>query len=218
MSDQNPYEKLGVTEDASFDEIQDAKGRLMQQHRGDQKLLETVEAAYDSIIMDRLRMRQEGKIKVPERIRFPEKSSQAPPSFTQAPVSRTPAWLQRLLDSPTPADLIWPAVSFLLLSGMTVFYRPPAESAPAESILPLVLALGVGCSIYFLNRKERQFGRAVLLTLVGLLVGVGLGTVLGSLVLGTLSELQIVGIVFTSEKIATLVSFFVLWLISSFLR
>ncbi|HAA26445.1 MAG TPA: molecular chaperone DnaJ, partial [Cyanobacteria bacterium UBA8553] len=24
MSDQNPYEKLGVTEDASFDEIQDA--------------------------------------------------------------------------------------------------------------------------------------------------------------------------------------------------
>ena len=213
MSDQNPYEKLGVTEDASFDEIQDAKGRLVQQHRGDQKLLETVEAAYDSIIMDRLRMRQEGKIKVPERIRFPEKSSQAPPSFTQAPVSRTPAWLQRLLDSPTPADLIWPAVSFLLLSGMTVFYR-----APAESILPLVLALGVGCSIYFLNRKERQFGRAVLLTLVGLLVGVGLGTVLGSLVLGTSSELQIVGIVFTSEKIATLVSFFVLWLISSFLR
>jgi hypothetical protein len=76
----------------------------------------------------------------------------------------------------------------------------------------------VGCSIYFLNRKERQFGRAVLLTLVGLLVGVGLGTVLGSLVLGTSSELQIVGIVFTSEKIATLVSFFVLWLISSFLR
>ena len=45
MSDQNPYEKLGVTEDASFDEIQDAKGRLMQQHRGDQKLLESVEAA-----------------------------------------------------------------------------------------------------------------------------------------------------------------------------
>ncbi|HEY9891193.1 MAG TPA: CPP1-like family protein, partial [Candidatus Sericytochromatia bacterium] len=75
MSDQNPYEKLGVTEDASFDEIQDAKGRLLQQHRGDQKLIESVEAAYDAIIMDRLRMRQEGKIKVPERIRFPEKLS-----------------------------------------------------------------------------------------------------------------------------------------------
>src|SRR5919199_6655846 len=208
MSDQNPYEKLGVTEDASFDEIQDAKGRLMQQHRGDQKLVESVEAAYDAIIMDRLRMRQEGKIKVPERIRFPEKLSQAPPSFTQAPVSRSPAWLQRLLDTPTPGDLLWPAVSFLVLTGATIFYR-----APEESILPLVLALGVGCNVYFLNRKERQLGRAVLLTLAGLLVGVGLGTLLGGLLTA-----QLVAIAFTTEQFATLVTFVVLWLISSFLR
>lgn len=208
MSDQNPYEKLGVTEDASFDEIQDAKGRLMQQHRGDQKLVEAVEAAYDAIIMDRLRMRQEGKIKVPERIRFPEKVSQSPPNFTQVPVNRSPAWLQRLWDTPTPADLIWPAVTFLLLSGVTVFYR-----ATDESILPLVLALGVGCNVYFLNRKERQFGRAVLITLVGLIVGVGLGTVLG----GLLKE-QLTTIGFTAEKFSTMVTFFLFWLISSFLR
>jgi hypothetical protein len=208
MSDQNPYEKLGVTEDASFDEIQDAKGRLMQQHRGDQKLVEAVEAAYDAIIMDRLRMRQEGKIKVPERIRFPEKLSQSPPNFTQVPVNRSPAWLQRLWDTPTPADLIAPAVTFLLLSGVTVFYR-----ASDESILPLVLALGVGCNVYFLNRKERQFGRAVLITLVGLIVGVGLGTVLG----GLLKE-QLTTIGFTAEKFSTMVTFFLFWLISSFLR
>lgn len=208
MSDQNPYEKLGVTEEASFDEIQDAKGRLMQQHRGDPKLVEAVEAAYDAIIMDRLRMRQEGKIKVPERIRFPEKLSQAPPNFTQAPVNRSSAWLQRLWDTPTPADLIWPAVTFMLLSGASVFYR-----APDESILPLVLALGVGCNVYFLNRKERQFGRAVLITLVGLIVGVGLGTVLGSLL-----KVQLTTIGFTAEKFSTMVTFFLFWLISSFLR
>ena len=208
MSDQNPYEKLGVTEDASFDEIQDAKGRLMQQHRGDQKLVEAVESAYDAIIMDRLRMRQEGKIKVPERIRFPEKVSQSPPNFTQAPVNRSPAWLQRLWDTPTAGDLIWPAVAFLLLSGATVFYR-----ATDESILPLVLALGVGCNVYFLNRKERQFGRAVLITLVGLIVGVGLGTVLGGLL-----KVQLTTIGFTGEKFSTMVTFFLFWLISSFLR
>lgn len=207
MSDQNPYEKLGVTEDASFDEIQDAKGRLMQQHRGDQKLVEAVEAAYDAIIMDRLRMRQEGKIKVPERIRFPEKAS-PPPSFTQAPANRSPAWLQRLWDTPTPADLIWPAVTFLLLSCVTVFYRPADDS-----ILPLVLALGVGCNVYFLNRKERKFGRAVLITLIGLLVGVGLGTLLGSLL-----QAQIRTIGFTTETFSTLVTFFLFWLISCFLR
>lgn len=207
MSDQNPYEKLGVTEDASFDEIQDAKGRLMQQHHGDQKLVEAVEAAYDAIIMDRLRMRQEGKIKVPERIRFPEKLS-PPPSFTQTPASSSPAWLQRLWDTPTPADLIWPAVIFLLLSGVTIFYHPAGDS-----ILPLVLALGVGCNVYFLNRKERQFGRAILITLIGLLVGVGLGTLLGSVL-----QAQIRSIGFTTETFSTLVTFFLFWLISCFLR
>lgn len=209
MSDQSPYEKLGVTEDASFDEIQDAKGRLMQQHRGDQKLIEAVEAAYDAIIMDRLKMRQEGKIKVPERIRFPEKLAQAPPSFPQASVNNSPAWLQRLVDTPTPGDLLWPAVSFLLLVGVTIFYRAQDE----ESMLSLVLALGVGCSIYFLNRKERQLGRAVLLTLAGLLLGVGLGSVLGGFLTTQISSIGL-----TPNQFATLVTFVILWLISSFLR
>ncbi|HBB35016.1 MAG TPA: molecular chaperone DnaJ [Cyanobacteria bacterium UBA9273] len=206
MSDQNPYEKLGVTEDASFDEIQDAKGRLMQQYRGDPKLVETVEAAYDAIIMDRLRMRQEGKIKVPEGIRFPEKLPQAPLNFPQASANPSRAWLQRLFDKPTAGEMVWPAVVFLVLSGLTVLYSD-------ESILPLLVALGFGCSIYLINRKEQQFGRAVLLALAGLLVGVGLGTALGSVL-----QPQITSIGLTIERLATLVTFLLLWLITSFLR
>lgn len=208
MSDQNPYEKLGVTEDASFDEIQDAKARLTQQHHGDQKLVESVEAAYDAIIMDRLRMRQEGKIKVPERIRFPEKLS-PPPSFTQTTANRSPAWLQRLIDTPTPGELIWPTASFSVLTAVTAFYQSP----DASSILPFMLALGVGCNVYFLNRKEQQLGRSVLLTLAGLLVGIGLGTMLAGFLIPQLASIGL-----TPEKFATLVTFLLLWLISSFLR
>ncbi|MEQ9355335.1 CPP1-like family protein [Coleofasciculus chthonoplastes] len=208
MSDQNPYEKLGVTEDASFDEIQDAKGRLMQQHRGEPKLVESVEAAYDAIIMDRLRMRQEGKIKVPERIRFPEREKvpQTPLGFSSPSANSSPAWLQGLLDTPTRSDLVAPTVVFLVLIGLTLFY-------PEASILTFTVALGFGGTIYFLNRKEQQFGRAVLLTLVGLLLGVALGTVLG----GALESLLIdMGV--TVEKFASLVTFVLFWLISSFLR
>ncbi|NEP09823.1 MAG: molecular chaperone DnaJ [Symploca sp. SIO2C1] len=200
MSDQNPYEKLGVTEDASFEEIQDAKGRLMQQHQDNQKLVETVEAAYDAIIMDRLRMRQEGKIKVPERIRFPEKLSQAPPSFPQTPINRSPAWLERFLDNPSTGDILWPAVTFSSLSLLSFLNNQ-------DSILPLALALGFGCNIYFLNRKEQKFGRSILLTLAGLLIGVGLGSLLGTN-LGGLDPL----------KFATVATFVIFWLISSFLR
>jgi hypothetical protein len=37
MSNQNPYEKLGVTEHSTFDEIQDARSRQLQQYSGDTK-------------------------------------------------------------------------------------------------------------------------------------------------------------------------------------
>jgi DnaJ-class molecular chaperone with C-terminal Zn finger domain len=73
MSNQSHYQQLGITEDASFEEIQAAKERLKQKNSNDQKVIENIEAAYDAILMDRLRLRQEGKIKVPERIRFPER-------------------------------------------------------------------------------------------------------------------------------------------------
>ena len=43
MSDQHPYDKLGVSEDASFDEIQDARNRLLEQYNGDAKRLELIE-------------------------------------------------------------------------------------------------------------------------------------------------------------------------------
>ncbi|MCP2732392.1 CPP1-like family protein [Limnofasciculus baicalensis] len=206
MSDQNPYEKLGVTEDASFEEIQAAKGRLSQQYRSEQKQLEAVEAAYDAIIMERLRMRQEGKIKVPERIRFPEKLPQAPVSFPQSAANSPGGWLKGLWDTPSGGDMLWPAVVFLILSSLTVLYSQ-------ESILPLVVALGFGANIYFVNRKEHKFWRALLLTLIGLLVGVGLGNGLwGSLA----PQLSSIGL--TVEKFASLLTFFLFWLVSSFLR
>lgn len=206
MSEQNPYETLGVTENASFDEIQAAKQRLSQQYSGDAKAVENVEAAYDSIIMDRLRMRQEGKIKVPERIRFPERSYEAPPSQKSTPISN-PTWLQQLIDTPSRSDILWSAAVFLALAGVTVFYQNPQDS-----LLPLLVALGFGANIYFLNRKEHRFGRAILITLVGLVLGVTLGSGLASLLA------QSGGISLAGEQFTTLVTFCIFWLTSSFLR
>ncbi|MFN6271303.1 MAG: CPP1-like family protein, partial [Microcystis sp.] len=40
MSEQNPYEQLGVTEESSFEEIQEAKQRLVQQYQNDSKIVE----------------------------------------------------------------------------------------------------------------------------------------------------------------------------------
>ncbi len=207
MSDQNPYDILGVTEDASFDEVQDVRNRLLEEHSGDVKHLEVIEAAYDAILMERLRMRQEGKIKVPERIRFPELKVQASPVATPTPQKQPPAWLQRFLDRPSPADIMLPGAWYLGLTAISAFYQ-----AGGDQILQLTLIVGVGVSVYFLNRKEGKFGRAVLLTLLALIIGlVGGGLAAGSI-------LPLPFIVLSANQFAAVMTFVLLWLVSSFLR
>jgi Protein CHAPERONE-LIKE PROTEIN OF POR1-like len=209
MSEPTPYQLLEVDEDASFDEVQEARTRLSEQYSGDQKRLELIEAAYDAILMDRLRQRQEGKIKVPERIRFPERLTPAPTTFTPSPPSSSPAWLQRLIDTPSRSDILWPAGVYVGLGGLSIY---PAAN---DSLLQLTLALGVGSCLYFVNRKEQKFGRAVLLTVAGLIIGLVLGGLLGSLVTPAFIT---VSPAFITEKFIALFTFFILWLVSSFLR
>jgi hypothetical protein len=209
MSEQTPYEKLGVSEEASFDEIQDVRNRLLQQHSGDSKRLEVIETAYDAILMDRLRMRQEGKIKVPERIRFPERLVQAPPKETPAPREKSPIWLQNFLDKPTPADVILPGAWYLGLSTISVFYP-----GGGDQVLQMVLVVGVGISIYFINRKEGKFGRAVLFILVGLITGLIAGGIIANLILPQIQPF----VSLTPNQFSTVVTFVLLWLISSFLK
>ena len=207
MSDQSPYEKLGVSEDASFDEIQDVRNRLLEQHGGDGNVREVIEAAYDAILMERLRMRQEGKIKVPERIRFPEKRVPSSPQTSQTLGQQSPAWLQRSIDQPTLTDVLLPGAWYLGLSATSVLY--PGGS---EQVLQLSLVVGVAIGVYFLNRKEGKFGRAVLFTLVSLIAGLIAGGLLAGLILP--SPL----ITLTANQFSTLLTFILMWLVSSFLR
>ncbi|MTJ18635.1 CPP1-like family protein [Dolichospermum sp. UHCC 0299] len=207
MSDQSPYEKLGVSEDASFDEIQDVRNRLLERHGGDGNVREVIEAAYDAILMERLRMRQEGKIKVPERIRFPEKRVPSSPQTSQTLGQQSPAWLQRSIDQPTLTDVLLPGAWYLGLSATSVLY--PGGSG---QVLQLSLVVGVAIGVYFLNRKEGKFGRAVLFTLVSLIAGLIAGGLLAGLILP--SPL----ITLTANQFSTLLTFILMWLVSSFLR
>jgi hypothetical protein len=210
MSDQNPYEKLGVSEDASFDEIQDIRNRLLEECGGDSRHSEVIEAAYDAILMERLRMRQEGKIKVPERIRFPERLIQPQKKENVTKREPSPAWLERLLDQPNPADILLPFVLYLGLGAIGVFYQ-----AGGDQVLQLTLVVGVVVSIYFLNRKEGKFGRSALLTLIGLMVGLIAGALIASLIPHSAA---LPGVFMEPQRFSTVVTFVLLWLISSFLR
>lgn len=206
MSEQNPYQKLEVSKDASFEEIQSARDRLFSLQDDEQARMD-VEAAYDAILMDRLRQRQTGELEVPERIRFAEQLAEptkkmALPSLPK--LNGSPAWLQRSLDRPSTQEIGITSGVWVGLAGLTYL------SSQNPNGLSLILALGIGFNIYWLNRKELKLGRAVLLTLMGVVIGGVLGA-LGLLALSGLPGLN-------STVVLTLVVIAVFWLISNFLR
>ena len=206
MRQQTPYEKLGVTETASFEEIQAAKTRLTQQYSNDVKTVEDIEAAYDSIIMERLKLRQEGRIKVPDRIRFAERQRETPPTPPPLSLDNSPSWLQQLIDTPSSQDIIWPTGIFLALALFVAF------SNGNPSSISLFLAFGVLANISFLNRKTNKFGRALLITLAGLFIGVGLGWGIAQILQGANISAEM------SQSFIGMAIFFIFWLSSSFLR
>jgi hypothetical protein len=178
----------------------------VQQYQNDSKIVELIEAAYDSVLMDRLRMRQEGRIKVPDRIRFPERLT-IPVESKPVTSSKSPNWWQSSIDTPSAQDIGVPAVIYACLGAITLLVPDPSGS-----LLPLLLAFGVFVNIYFFNRKEKRFGRALLFTLAGLVLGVALGAGLASL--AAKADLNIFG----DRQIYALITFLIFWVISSFFR
>jgi hypothetical protein len=207
MSDQNSYEMLGLDESSSFDEIQAARDRLLESCGGDRKQMESIEAAYDAILMERLRLRQEGKIKVPDRIRFAEETPEVPAVAPSPGIVSSSPWLTDWLDTPSRDDLVWPAGIFSVLAVLGAFTVPS-----------LALAVGVGCNIYFLNRKEYRFWRAILLTIVGLILGLTIGIAVGQLLASQGVQLPGAGGSDFVQVLATAVTLLLFWGISSFLR
>ncbi len=207
MSQQSPYEQLGVAEDATFEEIQAAKQRVLARSGSDQQLQDNIEAAYDAIIMERLKLRQQGKIKVPDGIRFPEKPAVVMPKFPDLSVASSPTWLGDTFERPSQSEILTTSGVYAVLGGATLV------PSLASSSLPTLVALGTAFSLYFINQKQRRFKRALLGTLIALVFGAIVSGVLVNTLHIPVAQLGIPGEVF-----AGLVIFLLLWVTSSFTK
>ncbi len=209
MSELNPYEKLGVTEDASFEQIQKAKNNLNQEYKDNPPVLESIEVAYNTIIMQRLRLRQEGKIKVPEQIRFPEKIEKAspPPKILSNPTTdKISNWFTNLLDQPDMKEVSLQGLIFLVLITVSIFDNNP-------EMLPLLLTVGVGTSLFISYRKDKLFWRSIGITFFSFVLSIVVASIFFNLLTNT-------GLILTisQEQFVCLLSFCTLWLTSSFIR
>jgi Protein CHAPERONE-LIKE PROTEIN OF POR1-like len=205
MSQPTPYERLGISTDTSFEEIQAVKQRLQTANSQDLQAIDDIEAAYDSILMDRLKMRQEGKISVPEKIRFPEKSVQTLSMPKLAPPKLGNVELGELIDRPTGRNLAIGA------GVATVLAASAALPDTRSDGLPLLLALSAGYTLFSLKVKSNRLGRAFAITSLGLVGAISL-----TMLILSVADVSIPG--FGADKVATLAAIVILWLVASFLR
>lgn len=214
MSEQNPYTTLEVGETASFEEIQGARDRLIQQHHNDERSRQAIEAAYDAVLMDRLRKRQEGKVAVPDRIRLAEDLPAPVPKLSLPTLRESPRWIQQLFDRPSGSELLGSGLAFAAVAGFCLlnqFYLNPTPShaAVSDGSLTIAIAFGIGFCLYWINRKEQRLGRAVIIALTTLVVG------------GIVAALIFQALPWANghhDTVLAMVELTLFWLASSFLR
>lgn len=209
MSDQTPYEKLGVAESASFEEIQSTRDRLLREYAGDVKKCSEVELSYDSVLMQRLKLRQEGKIKVPDGIRFAEKTSSSLPKLSMPPLP-SGSWMADTFTTPSLLEWVVPTAMAFMLATLVVLNPLPAT-------VQFVGAMATGSTLYAIYRKERNLGRSVLFGLIGLILGYVIGVGLWGLIPNEFRSVIPGG----AQALSVMVTWFVclvLWLTALFVK
>mgnify|MGYP001806092005 FL=1 len=187
----DPYERLGVAPDASFDTVQEAKLARLKEAGDDPMVRSRIEAAYDAVLMDRLKERQQGRVSSAARSASQREQASPPPSrpalsalpsLPQLPPSRLPrpSFSLPRLHPASGRELWFP----LAADGVLLVLLVLMPGAAPE----LLTALATGVTLLNLQRRNGRFLAAVGwsfallclgLILGGLLAG-GLGPAVGS--------------------------------------
>ncbi|MFM7312653.1 MAG: CPP1-like family protein [Cyanobium sp.] len=175
----DPYDQLGVDLDASFEAVQGARQRRLNEVGDDPIARAGVEASYDAILMNRLRERQQGRVSTAAR----SASQREQVSGAPAPRADGPA-LPRLPQLPAVGlprpSLALPSLELatgrerwlpLAVGGVVLVLLLALSAPPAE----LLLSLMTLTTLLNLQRRRGRFlpalGWSFALLCAGLLLG-----------------------------------------------
>ena len=207
----DPYSRLGLSEGASFEEVQAARTRCLDAIDDDPQAKAKVEAAYDAVLMARLRDRQQGQVSAAavSASQKEESGGSASPSVPGVSV------LQRLrpkLPSAAPS-LSGLAPTWELVEGQGLIVRLVLGALALLFLVitpgagQLVLALGViGC---FMSQIRR--GRRPLPSLGWVLLVVGAGLLLGTVFTAALSPTAFSQLGLANDQIQAIPAALLLW-------
>lgn len=189
----DPYKRLGISREASEEEIQAARNFLINRYAGHKPSLDAIESAHDKIIMQKFYQRKNPKINIRKKVR---EVSQL--RVVQAVISR--------FETPSTNFIIKTAVAFVTLGIVTVLF--PTEEGPT-----LQVAISLLASIYFIYTRLKSKMRAFLY---------GIGVFFGSWLLGTFLMVSVVPPILKGprslEVMTSLVTYVLLWVSSTYLK
>ena len=217
---EDPYTRLGLSQDATFEQVQAAKARCIAEVDGDDQARARVEAAYDAVLMARLRGRQQGQVSpaaatASQREEGVGSASLTGPSFPGTSV------LQKLRTNlPDPSQSLASLTpQWSLVEGQGRLVRVIAGIVGLGLLLVSVasvqLVLALACIGVFLSQVRR--GRRPLASLGWTLLALLVGLVVGSLFTTALSPTALHQLSITPAQIQALPAAVLLWLAALFL-
>ena len=180
----DPYEQLGITADATFEQVQAAKQNCLNQIKADDALGRArVEAAYDSVLMQRLKERQLGQLTgAAATASKREAASNAAPAAPALPrlavLQNLPRpklqWQQPSMKLAEEKQLWWPLAGHGLL--LLLLLVVGNQLGTPELLLALASLLTIGA----LQRRRSRLFAAVGLTIAALAIGLLIGSLISA--------------------------------------
>jgi len=137
--EKDPYKRLGIDADATSEEVSSAFNYLIREHAGDERGVESIEAAYDKVISQRLTTR-----KMQKGLRKMKKEKKGDEVDYDAPIVQR---IKAMFAKPDQQTLIRRTMLYVFISGWAI--AAPASSGPAFQ-----MACAFGACVYFLNEKR----------------------------------------------------------------
>ena len=188
---QDPYEMLGISADAGFEEVQQARETSLKAAGDDPMARARIETAYDAVLMGRLRERQSGTISSAAVTASRLESQSASTSSGTPP--NTSALLTRIRNLSLPSPRLSSAgflPSLSLVEGQGLLVRLIAGGIglllllAAPTAVDLVLALStIGLLISQVKRGRRPLGAlgwSLALVALGLVLGAAISALVSS--------------------------------------
>ncbi|KAL1334288.1 hypothetical protein HN51_063219 [Arachis hypogaea] len=191
----DPYKRLGISRDASEEEIWGSRNFLLQQYSGHEASEESIEAAFEKLLMASFKQRKKTKINLKSRLK--------------KKVEESPPWVKNLLNfvELPPTEVILRRLFLFAFMGAWSIMNS-AETGPAFQV-----AISLAACIYFLNEKTKSLGRACI---------IGFGALVGGWISGSLAVPNIPSMLlrptWTLELLTSLFVYLFLFLACTFLK